>query len=432
MCPRNRFRYTHNAFIPELSIVPRGGLQHFIAKKGLKDVAHRSGQYKKLIKIIDDWESVFCGERQRSIYKVLLSMVDVVGATCIGINTNRDFKDIPFDVVIVDESGQIQLHNLIVPLSRGAKAILVGDHKQLPPVVQDAIKQELSFREVDDTFLSKSWFELLWQKAPDDRKAMMDTQFRCPSTISDFVSKAFYDGKYKAGVTTLPDKKKAIFSFFKQPMVFIDTSNYPEEIRRERSSRADNRTVVEGNPLETELVLQVLEQCLAEKPELGSKNEIGVIVPYANHVKEIQKAVRRVKRDRFKGLNTPINELVASVDSYQGQERDLVIMAFSRSNRAGGVGFLCDWRRLNVAMTRTKKQLVLIGDMSTLKKIDKKQGASAKDYEFKKAMAELEVFIKEKGHYIDAVEWKKGSKAKEHIAPVNLQENAVEGVFAHV
>lgn len=419
-------------FIPELSLIPPDGLAQFNEKQAARSIQGRLVQYQQLQEIVGGWEKVFSGERQKSIYHLLLSMVDVVGATCIGINTNRTFKDIPFDVVIVDESGQIQLHNLIVPLSRGPKVILVGDHKQLPPVVQGEISQELSARDVDDTLLSKSWFEILWQKAPSDRKAMMDTQFRCPSAISDFVSKAFYEGKYKAGPNTGPAHKRAIFSFFKKPMVFLDTSHFPEGKRREIGSRQDGRLVVKGNPLETRLVLDVLERALLERPELGLDNEIGIIVPYANHVKEIQNAIRRDSRRVFKNLKIPLNELVASVDSFQGQERDLIIMAFTRSNRSGSVGFLCDWRRLNVAMTRTKKQLVLIGDLSTLKKKDQRHGSQSKDWEFKNAMATLEVFVMNHGHFIDGTKWFSNAQVQDKPSMPELSNETREGEMAHV
>ena len=77
---------------------------------------------------------------------MLIEKVNVVGATCIGINTKALFKDLDFDIVIVDESGQIQIHNLIVPLSRAQKVILVGDHKQLPPVVSDEVLDEVNER----------------------------------------------------------------------------------------------------------------------------------------------------------------------------------------------------------------------------------------------------------------------------------------------
>ncbi|WP_224961235.1 AAA domain-containing protein [Geomonas subterranea] len=357
---------------------------------------------------IKNWQQSITTVRQESLYPILLRLVDVVGATCIGINTNSYFKDVDFDVVIIDESGQIQLHNLIVPLCRAPQAILVGDHKQLPPVVQDELKTEVNCRaeaeffDVDTNLLDKSWFEVLWDKAPEDRKVMLDTQFRCPSLISDYISEAFYENRYYAGEPM--KKKQPLFSFCNSTVTFIDTSRLAPSQREEQSRRAGERNEVMGNKCETALVLKTLQRVLAEKPELGAQGEIGIIVPYANHVQEIQKAIsREQKQGRLTEISTPVMELVASVDSYQGQERDLIIFTFTRSNARGSVGFLADWRRLNVAMTRAKGQLIMIGDFSTLTKSGGRPDAV--DSEFKVAMQKLQRLVKERGHLVSADAW---------------------------
>ena len=343
-------------------------------------------QINSVSKTVHKWYEKLKNERQQSLYKILIEQVNVVGATCIGINTKALFRDLDFDVVIVDESGQIQLNNLIVPLSRANKAILVGDHKQLPPVVSDEVIEEFSERGFEDyaDLYRLSWFEHLWDAAPEDHKIMLDTQFRCPSIISDFVSEAFYEGNYFAGIGM--DKKKPIFNFCPQPMVWIDTNRVPN--KTEKSANQDGRAVVLDNVCETKLVLEILGKAIQENPDLAVEREIGIIVPYANHVKAIQTAIRKQqKRGKFKELTMPLNELVASVDSFQGQERDLIIFTFTRSNQRGKVGFLSDWRRLNVAQTRAKKQLIMIGDSETLTKGSHKEGSN--DHGFKKAMVLL-------------------------------------------
>ena len=358
---------------------------------------------KKILNITESWKTVIRNERQRSIYSILLNMVDVVGATCIGINTNIDFKEIPFDVVIVDESGQIQIQNLVVPLSRAPKAILVGDHKQLPPVVNDSILTELEARDQRIDLMKISWFEWLWNHAPEDRKVMLDTQFRCPAVISDFISMAFYDNKYHAGKGM--EKKAPLFSFSSSPILFIDTSKMPSHRRFEQSRQNGERNEVMGNQLETDIVIAVLEKAIKELPSLATTGEIGVIVPYANHVKQLHRAMAKRKRSDspLSHIVTPPRDLVASVDSYQGQERDLIILALSRSNAKGAVGFLADWRRLNVAMTRAKRQLIMIGDLSTLTKPPRSN--QAPDVGFKKAMAILSDFVRERCQLDAATAW---------------------------
>lgn len=346
--------------------------------------------YDSLIEVVTIWERSMQNERQSSLYETILEYVDVVGATCIGINSNKLFADIPFDVVIVDESGQIQLHNLMVPLSRASKAILVGDHKQLPPVVDDELSAELEEQGFDPVFLQKSWFEVLWDPMPEDHKTMLDTQFRCPAIISDFVSKAFYESKYFAGSGM--EKKQPILPCFNSTMTFIDTSKIFPSFEQSRIS--DGRTEVLGNQVETTIIIKTLMNFIKELPYLAAENEIGIIVPYKNHVLEVKKTIKKLKLD-IGNLN--VEDLVASVDSYQGQERDVIIFAFSRSNKAGNIGFLADWRRLNVAMTRTKKQLIMIGSLNTLTKDNQKEH----EQEFKQAMRILEEELRAKDSIID-------------------------------
>ena len=356
-----------------------------------------TAQIEALQEDLSLWHQKLTAERQQSLYPLLLEGVDVVGATCVGINTRALFRDIEFDVVIADESGQIQAHNLIVPLSRAPHAILVGDHKQLPPVVQEQIKEEIGDRGFDDLFdlYEKSLFELLWDRTPANRRVMLDEQFRCPSVIIDYVSKAFYDGEYYSGPGM--DLKTAVFSFCPGPLVFIDTQFLPGHY--ESSTYDGSRSVINDNPVETRLVVELLEGALAERPELARQKEIAVIVPYRNHATRIQHAIgARRRRGKLSELDMPLTELVATIDSFQGQEKELVILPFTRSNRRGEVGFLRDWRRLNVALTRVKGQAIAIGDVKTLTS----RSRHSRDEEFKRAMKMLVDHCDSTGCVVDA------------------------------
>lgn len=371
------------------------------------DIEQVDEKIKQLIAwqhVVHEWKEALSHMRQQALYAISLEMVDVVGATCIGINTNPAFRNIPFDTVIVDEAGQIQLHNLIVPLSRGKRSILVGDHKQLPPVVQQELIEELDNRGVDTELMNDSWFEQLWPVTSEQRKVILDTQYRCPAIISDYISTAFYEGAYYAGQGM--ESKRPLFSFTQSPLVFIDTSSLPSKEREEKSFFADGRSQVQDNPLETSTVVSLLERALSEKPDLG-EGEIGIVVPYKNHVVAIRTAIRKAQRaGRLSALKTPLEDLVASVDSFQGQERDLIIMTFTRSNARRTVGFLQDWRRLNVGMTRAKSQLIMVGDMHTLtNKNQRRDGTADTAHEFKQAMAMLREFVNQQGQLIDIKDW---------------------------
>lgn len=389
--------------IPESSLPSRlrpwenlhTGALRFGARERLLEEARHLAELRMLV---GRWRNAVAESRQETLYPQLIAGVDVVGATCIGIHTSAAFRDVEFDVVIADESGQIQVQDLIVPFSRAAKAILVGDHKQLPPIVKPEFRAALEARYVeDDGLMDVSWFEHLWTRVPDDRKAVLDTQFRCPAVISDFISSAFYEGRYHAGPGM---KTKPLFSAFTSPFVLVDTSLHPR--RGETSRRSGTRTEVLGNRLETDLAISLLERLLAERPDIALDGEAGVIAPYRNHVEEIRHALDRACADGgpIAELTLPTREVVASVDSFQGQERKLIIVTLTRANPAGTIGFLADWRRLNVAVTRTKQQLVLIADMATMTR--RRKLPAAKEESFRTAMERLRSHARAHGQFIDA------------------------------
>jgi superfamily I DNA and/or RNA helicase len=121
-------------------------------------------------------------------------------------------------------------------------------------------------------------------------------------------------------------------------------------------------------------------------PELVERREIGIIVPYRKHLQQIQSRIKQLQKTKaFPELSIPLNELVASVDSFQGQERELIIFACSRSNKRGNVGFLKEWQRINVALTRAKKQVIMVGNTETMTHLPKSDVDSA-DKDLKQAM----------------------------------------------
>jgi hypothetical protein len=405
------FNTAWNTLIDSLPHVPEVGLPiHFCpwrhiavlpsVHSAIRQIQSDREKLQHLIRYVRRWCNAVGESRQESLYSQLIASVDVVGATCIGIHTSGAFREVDFDLVIADECGQIQIHDLMVPLARAPKVIMVGDHKQLPPVVAKEFLDALEARYVDHNGLAtNSWFEQLWDQLPPSRRAMLETQFRCPAVISDFISDAFYAGKYHAwsGVKSTP-----LFSFFTSPLVFIDTSNHRS--RGESRRPVGDRMEISGNPLETAVVMAVLERALSENPEVGREGEIGIIAPYANHVSEIQRSLSNAFR-KGKGavaeISLPVRDIAATVDSFQGQERDLMIVALSRCNASGNVGFLSDWRRINVAITRTRHQLVLVGDFATLVK---RRGStiSHEEDEFKVAMQKLKDHVRMHGQMIPA------------------------------
>jgi DNA polymerase III delta prime subunit len=323
----------------------------------------------------------------KDLYPVLIRFADVVGATCIGIATSEDFKDVDFDLVIADEAGQIGVHDLLVPLVRARRALLVGDHHQLPPFVerevQDWLKQ-LSEEQLEDlglagaestlreeeikNLLSKSIFEILFQKADPAHVVRLSEQYRMPQSIADFASKHFYQQEaYR--LETKSEEKIAGAShhdpLFAKPMVFIDTSTLPLEQRQEVDSKRNEsrlKNVVRtgySNPVEAALIAD-----LAAFYEQEKLNWI-VIVPYRAQAQRIRQELKR----RL-STHDDLDERISTVDSFQGGECARVLYSFTRSNSWHGIGFLNELRRLNVAITRAQEQLVLVGDAPFLSHVD--------------------------------------------------------------
>jgi superfamily I DNA and/or RNA helicase len=288
---------------------------------------------------------------------------DVVGATCIGTDTSALISQLEFDLAIVDEAGQISTPNLLVPLVRSRRAMLVGDHQQLPPFLDEEVKQwaaglaggtNLTAQEVPwvTEFLAKSGFELLFPRAPEPNAVWLRTQRRMPIQIADFVSRTFYSG----GLTTKhPGGGQS--GLFTSAFALVDTSDRPREQRKETAMRGRGEAIRHGyrNELEADLIVSLV-QGLERR-----YRDWAVIVPF-NAQKEL--VIERLTAGI--GASSRVDDNVGSVDSFQGGERDLIIFGFTRSNPDGDIGFLKELRRFNVGITRAKRQLVLVGDLSTL------------------------------------------------------------------
>lgn len=251
-----------------------------------------------------------------------------------------------YDVAIIDEATQATIPSILIPLNKVDRFILAGDHKQLPPTILSLEAQELSH----------TLFEGLIEKYPW-KSEMLTIQYRMNERIMEFPSREFYDGRIVADESvkniTLADlgikvNASGIWRDILDPnnvLVFIDTCMLENRFERQRRGSESRE-----NPLEAKIVSKIVEKLL----ESGVKAEMmGVITPYDD------------QRDLI-SLNVPEEVEVKTVDGYQGREKEVIILSFVRSNKAGEIGFLKDLRRLNVSLTRAKRKLIMIGDSSTL------------------------------------------------------------------
>lgn len=255
-----------------------------------------------------------------------------------------------FDWVILDEATQGIEPATWIPMRHGGKVILAGDHCQLPPTVFRTRPGERG--------LGFTLFERLYEILGPKSKVRLERQYRMHNDIMNFSSRKFYDSALVADPSVVGHVLKDLPNVKAEgldgtPVVFLDTAGlgYEEEIEEGTESRYNSQ--------EAKLVVKELDRLInaGVLPE-----EIAIISPYSAQVKLLTGMILGEKGDPGELAALEID----SVDAFQGREKEAVIVSLVRSNREGQLGFLTDTRRMNVAMTRAKRKLVMVGDSATL------------------------------------------------------------------
>ena len=268
-----------------------------------------------------------------------LADASVVAATTASCGS-RVVRERSFDTAVVDEAGQLTEPGTLAATTLAERFVLIGDHQQLPPVVR---AEDTGEGAAD---LSQSLFERLIEAYPE-AGVMLDRQYRMAQRIQAFPSRAFYDGQLRPAtgevaaqrIEALPGvDREALPAAFRDPVVFLNS-----------------RGAAEGNtnPTEARTVAEVVETYAAAGVAHG---DIGVIAPYRAQVAEI-------------GRHVPEGVAVDTVDRFQGSSKEVIVVSFVASGSLEGPIFE-DYRRINVALTRAKKALVLVGDADALSSDD--------------------------------------------------------------
>lgn len=280
---------------------------------------------------------------RRQMEKEILQHADVITTTCVGAGDPR-LNQIKFKQVLVDESTQATEPECLIPLVLGAQQIvLVGDHQQLGPVVMNKKAAQSGF--------TQSLFERLVNLG--FRPLRLQVQYRMHPCLSDFPSNMFYEGSLQNGVTAMERLRSSVdfpWPVSETPMFFY--ACYGQEEFSSSGTSYLNRT--EANNCE-----RVVSKFLKHV----SPQQIGIITPYEGQRSFIVSYMQfngTSKKDLYKEIE------VASVDAFQGREKDYIILSCVRSNDHQGIGFLSDPRRLNVALTRAKYGLVVLGNPKVL------------------------------------------------------------------
>ncbi len=380
--------FTKAPSIPQIKnavIAYRAALTDFTRKEALR--------LNRIRIVLNDWlVELGSGVSSPLEKNVVLNSIPVIGSTCMGILSDSDFKNLTYDVVIVDEAGQIPIFDILVPIIKAKKVILIGDHLQLPPMDENdfaryyAVQKTgsekgeafLACREEVAGYYNVSLFEELFKASDlESSSIMLDTQYRMHPDICSFISDNFYNGKYLPGVSA--DKRTLQISDFDKPIYFYDTCNLPADQRQETDHNPGYSNATEAELLSDillKLILAIREGSytgaeLVQKDKEGNITgyDIGVISGYKKQVKAIstltlQKLEQYMSPEEAKAHMDRF--MISSVDSFQGRDNQIILFSMTRSNKEGKIGFLKDVRRLNVAMTRAKSLLIMVGDSATL------------------------------------------------------------------
>lgn len=366
------------------------------------------------------------GSNEIDLRTAFVKSVNVIGATCIHIASSQYSKiNFRFDYVIMDESSKASPAENLVPINMGQNIILIGDHKQLPPVItrEEAVKQKVKNKLEDNGLdIEKEFGESLFEKLITAFEAnenlhsfikMLDIQYRMPRQIGNLIGRFFYYGKLKnPDIKLLPnfDKDKFHELKFKKPttsifdtatdkevevpnsVVFVSTSNQPNpndnDNKFNRSNECNKNTIKE--------ILKQLNKLYPDNLKREKPLTIGVIAGYRGQVNLLKDSIdlqlykNFLKTDEEGKAETLIE--INTVDKFQGAERDIIIYDIVKSSKsASSIGFLDDYRRINVAFSRVKRLLIVVGDSEyILKRATLNPSGKFTEFKLKEIVAELD------------------------------------------
>ena len=281
----------------------------------------------------------------------------VIASTLVG-SANRLLEGQKFGTLFIDEAAQALEAACWIPIRRVSRVILAGDHCQLPPTVKSFAAMKAG--------LGKTLMERIVDNHPET-VTLLKMQYRMNEEIMRFSSDWFYGNQ----VESAPEVKYRSILDLDIPMTWIDTSEFSENSENSDYSDISFKEQFVGesfgriNKAEAELTLLVLEQYfqkIGKQRILDERLDVGVISPYRAQVQYLRRLFK--KKEFFKPYRSLIS--VNTVDGFQGQERDIILISLVRANDEGQIGFLRDLRRMNVAITRARMKLIILGDASTM------------------------------------------------------------------
>ena len=283
----------------------------------------------------------------------IFGQVRVIASTLVGAG-NKLLDGKRFGTVFIDEAAQALEAACWIPIRRASRVILAGDHCQLPPTVKSlqALKGGLG----------KTLMERIVENKPEC-VSLLEVQYRMNDEIMQFSSDFFYQGQMKSA----PEVAHRLIHEGDAPILWFDTSTIElgEDEQNDFKEKFVGETFGRINKGEANLTLSLLQiyfQRVGKQRILNDRIDVGIISPYRAQVQYLKRLIK--KRAFFKPFRHLIS--VNTVDGFQGQERDVILISLVRANDMGQIGFLRDLRRMNVAITRARMKLFILGDAPTM------------------------------------------------------------------
>lgn len=311
----------------------------------------------KLMTLSEDWRMRF--GQSDDFKSAIIASSSVVAGTCVGFCREEAALRTVFDLCIIDEAGKATTTELLVPLAQSRRAVLLGDHHQLPAVLDHALRSE----ELQERFglsqeqLDEQLFERLTKDLGAGCKAALTEQHRMRGEIGRLVSRCFYDDALSEGESTA-DRNIANFvvAGLDREVTWLDPYAGSETAYEERA-----RGTSYENAREAQAIVALLKRLHFALERSGTVPSawptVGVISGYAPQVTLVRNEIRKERAlDR-------LTIDCASVHAFQGREVDICIYSVTRKNNRGQIGMLSDWRHLNVALSRARDYLVIVGDL---------------------------------------------------------------------
>lgn len=338
---------------PKLAALNQADLR--VAVEQYLDGSRAIAELRPLLELGAEWTARF--GRQDHFEAPFLSMADVVAGTCLGVAGPRSAGEMQFDLCIIDEASKATATEILVPLSRAKRWILVGDSKQLPPFQDDALRDSELLERYDlrADEVAESLFSYLERRLPASNVLSLRTQRRMIQPINDLIASCFYPGQGLECARAGPDHRFG--PALPHAVTWLDTSMKPN-----RGQKPGNAGVGCFNRLECQLINTRLNRinkqfARRDRDRKRPRIRIAVITGYAD---------QRALLERTLNPRSPkwshIEILLNTVDAFQGRQADMVIYSVTRSNPKAELGFLKESPRLNVALSRGRDALLIVGD----------------------------------------------------------------------